>query len=52
MADVCKDAEDFEREYISLPAEEQKELEPIYNTLRSQCADAVRACKRSRKEKR
>ncbi|MDR2729153.1 MAG: hypothetical protein LBB56_08455 [Chitinispirillales bacterium] len=50
MKEVCKEAEEFDRQYQSMSAEEKQDAKTILNAYVQQCADAQEICKRSAKQ--
>jgi hypothetical protein len=47
MNDVCKEATEFETKYEQMTPEQKKEFKNLLMTYRSQCNDALDACKKS-----
>ena len=50
MKETCKEAEDFQREFQSMTAEEKQDAKMILNAYVQQCADAQEMCKKSAKQ--
>lgn len=48
MKDICKEAQEYERQYNKMTSEEKKEFENIMKAYRSQCSDALELCKKSK----
>jgi hypothetical protein len=48
MKDVCKEAQEYERQYNSMTPDEKKEFENILKAYHSQCNDALELCKKSK----
>jgi hypothetical protein len=49
MKDICKEAEDFQRQFQSMTAEERQDAKTILNAYIQQCADTQVMCKKSAK---
>lgn len=47
MKEVCKEAEEFQRQYQSMDAEEKEDAKTILNAYIQQCADSQEMCIRS-----
>jgi len=47
MKDICKEAEEFSRQFQSMSAEEKEDAKTINNAYVQQCADAQAMCKKS-----
>lgn len=45
--DACKEAEQFEGKFLSLPKEDQQEFKSVLTGYQLQCADALKACRSS-----
>ncbi|MCL2689894.1 MAG: hypothetical protein FWE57_08635 [Chitinispirillia bacterium] len=50
MKEICKEAEEFNRRFQSMSAEEKEDAKTINNAYVQQCADAQEMCKRSAKQ--
>lgn len=48
MKDICKEAQEYERQYNKMTPDEKKEFENILKAYRSQCSDAFEFCKKSK----
>jgi hypothetical protein len=48
MKDICKEAQDYERQYNKMTPDEKKEFETILKAYRSQCSDALELCQKSK----
>ncbi|MFP4418554.1 MAG: hypothetical protein ACOC41_06815 [Chitinivibrionales bacterium] len=49
MVEVCKDAQEFQREYDRLPEEEKDDMAAVLNTYTEHCTNAVKECDQSKK---
>ncbi|MFW5784557.1 MAG: hypothetical protein ACOCW1_00105 [Chitinispirillaceae bacterium] len=52
MKEICKEAEDFQRQYSKMSEEEKKESKTILNTYIDQCANAQDLCTKSGEQKK
>jgi hypothetical protein len=48
MKDICKEAQEYERQYNKMTPDEKKEFENILKAYHSQCNDALELCKKSK----
>lgn len=52
MKEICKEAEDFQRQYSKMSEEEKKESKTILNAYIDQCANAQDLCTKSAEQKK
>lgn len=48
MTDICKEAQEYERQYNKMTPDDKKEFENILKAYRAQCNDALELCKKSK----
>jgi hypothetical protein len=48
MKDICKESQEYERQYNKMTPDEKKEFETILKAYRSQCNDALELCQKSK----
>lgn len=48
MKDICKEAKEYESNYLRMAKEEQEEFKTLLETYQNQCNDALDLCKESK----